>query len=132
MLMEILHLYFPLCCRPVLLFLGHFASSPSFLLFHLFVYKGQISVLKRAFSWGKRVWSKNFLGAWPPDPLFSPYAQEPWSPRTFPARTAPGHRIELPNSIPKSISLGGGGAGGLQPLSWAEIRFTRANVLQEQ
>ena len=31
-----------------------------------------------------------------------------------------------------SISVGGGGQGGLQPPSWAKVGFTRANFLKEQ
>ena len=62
--MEILRLYFPLCYRPVLLFLSPFAFSPSFLLFHLhspFVYKRQISVLKKGVFLGHG--QQNFMGA---------------------------------------------------------------------
>ena len=57
MLMENLHLYFPLCCRPVLLFLCHFACSLSFLLFHLrslLVYKEPISLLKKGIFLGQK------------------------------------------------------------------------------
>ena len=53
--MVILHLYFPLYYRPVLLCLCHFACSPSLLLFHLhslLVYKGPISVLKEGVYFG--------------------------------------------------------------------------------
>ena len=44
MVMEIMRLDFPICHRPVLSFLCHFARSPSLLLFHLhslFVLKGE-------------------------------------------------------------------------------------------
>ena len=75
MLMEILHLHFPICYRAVLLFICYFACSPSFLLFHLqsfFQYKRPISVLLNdVYLWGKGRGQTNFLRLRPPDSLSS-------------------------------------------------------------
>ena len=100
LLMELLRLYFPLCYRPVFLFLSNFVCSPSFLLFHLqsfFVYKGPISSQKGRFLREKGV-VKKLLEALPLSPLFFPYAQGTWPPEISPARTATEPQVATSNA----------------------------------
>ena len=97
--MEILRLYFPLCYRPVLLFLCHFSCSPAFLLFRFysfFVYKWPISLLKRHFPRAKMAWSKKFSWGFTPRPQFVSLAPRDHGPEIFLARTA---TVERPRSV---------------------------------
>ena len=91
-----LHLYFPLCYRPVLLFFCHFACSPLILLFHLrslLVYKGPLCS-KMAISWGKKGVAKtNFSGEFAPNPLSITLRSGAMVLQNFPARTAPAHNL---------------------------------------
>ena len=70
-------LYFPLCYRPILLFLCNFVCSPLFLLCYLqsiFLHKGPISVPKNGVLSGKKGVVKKFW-AFSPGSLFFLHTQ---------------------------------------------------------